>query len=80
MKKRNHVAENHLYIVGDQDHAARLLCFDPATGNYVWRTAAEWLENRHLAWNGIVIGNLQNILIMADAFDLIPHKKRRKKN
>ncbi len=93
MKKRNRVAEKYLHAVsdedyatrllltvGDQEHAARLLCFDPMTGDYTWTTAAEWIENQHLAWNGIVTGNLQNILIMADAFDLITHKKRRKKH
>ena len=80
MKKQNRAEETHLCIVGDQDHAARLLCLDPMTGDYTWRTAEEWLKNRHFAWNGIVTGNLQNILIMADAFDLIPHKKRQKKS
>ena len=80
MKKQNGYAKNCLPIVGHQDPAARLLCFDPMTGDYTWTTAAEWMENRHLAWNGIVTGNIQTILIMADAFDLIPHKKRRKKH
>lgn len=79
MKKETITPGNYRFIVADQDHAARLLCYDPIKNDYVWLTAAEWMENRHMAWNGIVTGNMQNILIMADAFDLIPRKKRRKK-
>lgn len=77
--KYHSIEDDRLPIIADSDHAARLLCFDPMIGDYIWLTAAEWLENRHMAWNGIVTGNMQNILILADAFDLIPHKKRRKK-